>query len=142
MDGIRGDTNSVSVTIERKSRYMVSGLITKKSQSKSDNLIKRLKQLPVLTITTDNGSENAGHKIWQQELDAEVYFCNAYHSWEKGAIENAIGRLRRVIPKKRSLEDLSYQKLAYYTHLYNHTPRKCLNYLTPHEAFMLHFNPP
>lgn len=132
MEGVRSDRKSISVTIERQTRYMRADVIGRDSRTKTVNIQKRLNNLPVKTLTTDNGSENAGHKSWP----GDVYFCNAYHSWEKGAVENAIGRIRKYIPKKQSIEWVTNKKLQWIVNEYNETPRKCLNYLTPKEVFM------
>ncbi len=40
------------------------------------------------TITADNGKEFAKHQEIAKELDISFYFCNPYHSWERGANEN------------------------------------------------------
>lgn len=132
MEGLRSDTKCVSVILERESRYMRADVVGKDSQTKTTHILKRLKEMPAKTLTTDNGSENAGHEDW----NVPTYFCNPYHSWEKGAVENAIGRIRKYLPKKTSLENLSRQKLAWVVSEYNKTPRKCLDYLTPEEVFM------
>ena len=53
----------------------------------------------------------------------------------EGGIENAIGRLRRVLPRRLELAQLSIERLVQVLQLYNNTPRKCLDYLTPAEVF-------
>ena len=42
----------------------------------------------IKTITTDNGSEFAAHKLITKYLGAVAYFADPYASWQKGAIEN------------------------------------------------------
>ena len=91
----------------------------------------------VQTITTDNGSENSDHKNWTKQIRAQVYFCNPYHSWEKGSIENVFTRVRRFIPKGTSIDTISKQQAKAIQNKLNNTPRKCLNYQTPNEAMML-----
>lgn len=136
MEGVKSDTSLVTVTLERKTRYMLADIIDRKSRSKTEHINRRLSTYRVKSITTDNGSENAGHEEWSKELNTDVYFCNAYHSWEKGSVENAIGRIRRYIPKRRTMMDLTESKLRWVVGEYNNTPRKVLNYLTPKEVFM------
>ena len=36
-----------------------------------------------------------------------TWFCDAYASWQKGGIENANGRLRRWLPRKTNLDEVS-----------------------------------
>jgi transposase, IS30 family len=93
------------------------------------------------TVTFDNGTEFAQH-YRLHELDIETFFCNTYAPWQKGGIENAIGRLRRNLPRKTDLVTLSQEEFLLTVWLYNHTPRKCLDFQTPAEVFyklLLHF---
>ena len=63
-----------------------------------------------------------------------MFFCHAYHSWEKGTNENTNGRIRRYIPKGKSIDTLSDEEVAQVEYALNNTPRKCLGFLTPQEA--------
>jgi IS30 family transposase len=92
------------------------------------------------TITFDNGSEFARH-LSLHRLAMQTFFCNPHSPWQKGGIENAIGRLRRFLPRKTDLEALSNKGFKVAISAYNNTPRKCLDFRTPAEAFseLLHF---
>ncbi|MET4445959.1 hypothetical protein ABIB75_004247, partial [Bradyrhizobium sp. GM2.2] len=71
-----------------------------------------------------------------------TFFCDPHAPWQKGGIENAIGRLRRFIPRKTDLEKLPTRRFPQSIAAYNNTPRKCLDFRTPAEAFssqLLHF---
>lgn len=142
MGGKKGDKSSVSVTVERSSRYVIAGKLKDlRSSSKTIHLKQRLKAGKVLTLTADNGSENAGYRELEESLKVDYYFCNPYHSWEKGSVENVIGWMRRYVPKGTSLDTLSRQKLAAVAKRYNTTPKKCLNWLTPEEVFVDNLTP-
>lgn len=93
-----------------------------------------------LTITFDNGTEFARHRLLHQ-LDLKTFFCDPYSPWQKGGIENAIGRMRRFIPRKTDLATLTDQRFRALVGAYNNTPRKCLDFATPAEIFqkVLHF---
>ena len=39
------------------------------------------------------------------------YFCDPYHSWEKGSIENAIVLIREYYPKRTDFTELSEKDL-------------------------------
>ncbi|WP_198033820.1 IS30 family transposase, partial [Bradyrhizobium sp. WSM2254] len=72
----------------------------------------------------------------------KTFFCDPHAPWQKGGIENAIGRLRRFIPRKTDLEKLPTKRFRQSVATYNNTPRKCLDFRTPAEAFssqLLHF---
>lgn len=129
----------LNVLVERKSRYSkVSWLDSKKSEETVKNIIRRLERLPgtcVKSITYDNGSENAKHQDVNQALGTKSYFCQPYHSWEKGTVEQTISLIRRYIPKKSNLMDFTEYDIQRIEQLLNHRPRKCLGYKTPHEVF-------
>ncbi|HTC96204.1 MAG TPA: hypothetical protein VK734_00680, partial [Bradyrhizobium sp.] len=56
-------------------------------------------------------------------------------------IENAIGRMRRFLPRKTDLATLPNQNFRRLIAAYNNTPRKCLDFRTRAESFaqVLHF---
>ena len=58
------------------------------------------------TITFDNGTEFARHYDLHA-LGLETFFCETHSPWQKGGVENAIGRLRRTLPRKTDLATLS-----------------------------------
>ena len=87
------------------------------------------------TVTFDNGTEFAGH-YHLHALGIETFFCNPHAPGQKGGGENAIGRLRRTLPRKTDLATLSDQRFHHLVHAYNHIPRKDLGYVTPAEIFI------
>jgi len=92
------------------------------------------------TVTFDNGTEFASH-LALRSLSIETYFCDPHAPWQKGGIENAIGRMRRFLPRKTDLATLPNQNFRRLIAAYNNTPRKCLDFRTPAESFaqVLHF---
>lgn len=93
------------------------------------------------TVTFDNGPEFSGH-FRLHDLALKTFFCDTHSPWQKGGIENAIGRIRRLLPRKTNLANLSDQDFNALIAIYNHTPRKCLDFQTPAEVFcsqLLHF---
>ena len=72
----------------------------------------------------------------------KTYFCDRHAPWQKGGIENAIGRLRRALPRKTEPARLTQKYLDLVVAGYNQIPRKCLGYRTPAEVFnaqLMHF---
>ena len=100
------------------------------------SLPKRLRR----TVTFDNGTEFAHHHELHR-LAVKTFFCDPHAPWQKGGIENAIGRMRRFLPRKADLTTLSVSQFNALVSAYNHTPRKCLDFRSPAEAFakVLHF---
>ena len=86
------------------------------------------------SITFDNGTEFARHHQLHA-LGIETFFCDTHSPWQKGGVENAIGRLRRGLPRKTDLASLSDERFTELVRSYNNTPRKCLGYQTPAETF-------
>jgi transposase, IS30 family len=87
------------------------------------------------TVTSDNGTEFAGHETVAATLDADFFFAHAYCSWERGLNENTNGLVRQYFPKGRDLTDIEGWEIRRATHRLNHRPRKTLGYKTPHEVF-------
>lgn len=135
---------AVLVLHERTSRLT---LMTRLADKTADGVAARLTHSfarlpPALrqTVTVDNGTEFARH--YRLPEGTRTYFCDVRAPWQKGGVENAIGRLRRYLPRKTRLDSLSNRQLDAIAQAYNMTPRKCLGYLSPAEAFqnqLLHF---
>lgn len=135
--GRQPDTTALSVTIERFTRFsMLDKLANRTAKVKREAITKRLLTFPKrlrLTLTEDNGSENAEHLLLTGEVGLQVFFAHAYHAWEKGSNENTNGRIRRFIPKRVSIDQISEEQIKEIEYWLNNTPRKCLGYLTPCE---------
>jgi IS30 family transposase len=129
----------VSVTAERRSRFLVLGKLNKlTSEAKKDSLVASLGKLPPWmrkSITFDNGTENAKHELIKDKIKVNTYFCHPYHPYEKGTVENTIGLIRQYLPKKESLADITQKELNIVAGRINNRPRKCLGYKTPYEVF-------
>ena len=87
------------------------------------------------SITFDNGAEFSHHQQLHTSLHMQTYFCDTQAPWQKGGIENAIGRLRRTLPRKTHPSQLTQNSIDALAQRHNHTPRKCLGFQTPAEIF-------
>ena len=140
-DSLVSRANSVSLhaLLERKSRYLkLTKILRNSSECVRNAVLRRLSPLAPssrLSLTYDNGRENSNHLEINRELKTQSYFCNPYHSWEKGSVENAIGLVRRFIPKKSDLQKIPETEISQIENLINNRPKKCLNYHTPKEVF-------
>ncbi len=128
------------VLVERKTRFSFVGKLDQKTaESTKKGLLDQLLPLPshlTRSITYDNGSENTEHSMVNHALGTSSFFCNPYHSWEKGTVENTIGLIRRFLPKKTNFALITPSEIKYIELLLNNRPRKCLNYYTPLEAII------
>ena len=129
--------NVIQVLFERKIKLLkVSKLENRTAKEMSDGIIKQLKKNPdylIKSITYDNGKENAYHEKTNKSLNTKSYFCNPYHSWEKGGVENSNGLIRRYLPKKTDFALIDYEYIKKIENLLNNRPRKSLDYKTPNE---------
>jgi IS30 family transposase len=130
---------------ERSSRFtLIVRQPTKHAEPVAESLAHWLRPLPPelrRSITFDNGTEFASHQMLREQLNIETFFCEPHAPWQKGGVENAIGRLRRDLPRKTNLDSLSPDQIIAAARRYNHTPRQCLDFQTPAEVFskLLHF---
>ena len=86
------------------------------------------------TVTFDRGFEFMGHPALDRGLGTTSYFCDPRSPWQKGAVENANGRLRRYLPSDVPAERLMAESLQALADRFNATPRRCLGYRTPAEV--------
>jgi IS30 family transposase len=97
--------------------------------------LKIKKRFPeMLTITTDNDILLKHHKQLEQLLGVTIYFCHAYHSWEKGTIENTNKYIRKYIPKGSDISKYSKKFIKSIEEKLNRRFMECLNHQTPAEA--------
>ena len=110
--GCRGGGYLLSL-YERKSRTgILVKLLSKDAEDTAVAIIAALKGLRVHTITYDNGLEFAGHQKVSEALGASGYFCQPYHSWEKGGVENYNGLVRQYFPKGTNFLNVSEASLS------------------------------
>ena len=99
----------------------------------------------VKTITTDNGSEFAAHRLITKGLymkgkeDVKVYFTDAYSSWQKGCIENTNKLIRKYIPKGADFTHFSDTKIMNIQKKLNRRPREKLHFFAPNECLFNYF---
>jgi IS30 family transposase len=126
--------------IDRYTRKIdIRALASKESEPVAVEILLLLSEGRIRSITTDRGLEWAQINPMVLALSrraVSVYFCNAYCSWEKGAIEQANGLLRRYFPKGKNLpwseeQWIEAQRVA---DVMNRKPRKILGYRTPDEV--------
>ena len=134
------------VSQERKSRAVLSARQQGKAAlPAAERLVAWLEPIdPQMrqSITFDNGTEFAQHLLLVDQLDIQTFFCDPHSPWQKGTIENAIGRLRRFLPRNTNLSTIADDTLNACVAAYNNTPRKCLGFQTPAQVFLgqlLHF---
>lgn len=122
--------------VERRSRYLKMALIgDKQAATVEQRLYQALHgdNIPVESITFDNGSEFANFRSIEKTLEATVYFADTHSPWQRGANENVNGLIRFFFPKGTDFRTVSEMDVLRVMTLINNRPRKCLAWLSPSE---------
>jgi IS30 family transposase len=133
-------TRPVLVLKERKTRFVLAARLAGKSAAETVAIMmavfRRLDPRLRASVTFDNDTAFARHGLLASACAMATWFCDAYASWQKGAVENANGRLRRDLPRDLDLDALGDAELQEIILSHNLTPRKCLGFLTPLQALL------
>ena len=128
----KGKKGAIVTLVDRKSRYLRMGLVSKRTkEAVKEMIISLLAGYPVHTITCDNGKEFAGHEDIAKALEASIYFAHPYASWERGTNENTNGLIRQYIPKDTKFSELTHEDISFVENRLNTRPRKCLSFNPP-----------
>ncbi len=135
----KGQKSAIATLVDRKSRYtLIVKVINRKSNTVVNAMANAVLELPAekrKTMTYDNGTEMAEHKLFTKLTNMIVYFAHPYSSWERGTNENTNGLIRRYFPKKTDFNNITEKKLKEVQYLLNTRPRKALDYKTPKQVF-------
>ena len=130
--------SAVATLVERVScMTLIVALPEKTAVETAKQIIGEMVQidLPIFTITFDNGKEFSEHKTIANELKTKVFFADPYSSFQRGTNENTNGLIRQYFPKKTDFKTISIAELKQVQHELNNRPRKKLDFLTPIEYF-------
>lgn len=134
----KGRKSAVFTAIKRKTRFTRIGKAASRHRVAVHRTIRR-RLSPfkdqVQSLTVDNGREFTRHKGLEKALSMQVYFADPYASWQRGTNENTNGLIRQYLPKDDDFSGVSGAMIRKIETRLNKRPRKCLGYLTPHEAF-------
>ena len=135
----RAGKTAAATLVERTTRFTaILGLpLGKDSTALADALIEHTTVLPALfrkSLTWDQGSEMARHAHLSKVTGLHVYFADPHSPWQRGTNENTNRRIRRYLPKGTDITDHQPYLNAIAEEL-NEMPLKCLNWLTPREAY-------
>lgn len=137
----RGGMAILVILTERKTRLVKLSYLPRRTALGVDAaIVRKLSQYPASlrrTLTYDNGTENSQHPKTNATLGTRSFFCHPYHAWEKGTVENSVGLVRRFFPKGTNFDQVTPEEIKRVERRLNRRPRKCLQFLTPTEAFRL-----
>jgi IS30 family transposase len=134
----QGQMNVASL-VERKTRFAVLFRNNDRSSShfmnKLMDVMEPLPQPARRSITFDRGFEFRDWRKLKSGIGTESWFCDPQAPWQKGSVENLNKRARRYLPRDTQLAALSNRNMKAICDRLNGTPRKCLGWRTPTEAF-------
>ena len=129
---------SLLVLHERVSRYtLIARIDARTIKNVEDTLAGALPLMgPLKSLTLDNDIAFARHRSLSELLEVPVFFCQPYHSWEKGGVENVNRLIRRYVPKGCDISKFSQRDIWDIQHTINGLPRKILGFKTAREVFL------
>jgi transposase, IS30 family len=137
MVGMRGGYKArLLVCVERSSRYtrlvLLDNGLPETTAAAVHQCLLGDGRWPVLSVTTDRGSEFAKlHTVIEHKC---LYVCDAQRPNQRGTNENTIGLIRQFIPKGEPLSLQTPRSIARIECLLNSRPRACLGFKTPAEV--------
>ena len=91
-------------------------------------------------ILTDRGTEFEKYKLFEINMEtgefrSNIFYCDPQKPSQKPHVENNHTNVRKIIPKKISIKDLTQEDInLMFSHI-NSVPRESLGGKTPYEAF-------
>jgi transposase, IS30 family len=139
MEGARGTRAVIATLVERSSRLV---RLVKLEDGTAHRLLQgvtqRLRQEQrwmCRSLTYDRGTEMARHEDLAKALKIQVYICDPYRPWQRGANENTNGLIRQYLPKGTDMAQVTLRQLEAIEYMMNNRPRRVLGYRTPQEVF-------
>ena len=132
-------TMNVASLVERKTRFAV--LFRNNDRSATHfimvlmDVMEPLPQPARKSITFDRGFEFRAWRNLKSGIGTDSWFYDPQAPWQKGSVENLNKRARRYLSRDTQLAALSNRNMKAICDRLNGTPRKCLEWRTPTEAF-------
>jgi IS30 family transposase len=121
--------------VDKMSGYLIAHKATGYADHIHQLAKKQFKHTLCTSITYDNGSEFALHRMIEKDCDALVYFADPGAPYQRGSNENCNGLLRQYFPKGSAFVSITNTDVQRAVIKLNNRPRKRLGYLTPREVF-------
>jgi IS30 family transposase len=120
------------VVTDRLTKHsMVQKLPNRKRSTISQAFSDMFSGISVKSITTDNDIAFTHWRELETIIQAQIYFCHPYHSWEKGLVENTNRWIRCFVPKRRDIASVTQDDLNEIHTFLNDRPRECLGFKIP-----------
>ena len=144
-----GNDPYLLVLTERKTRAEIIEKIPDKTQDAVIEGLDRIeRRMGVVkfretfkSITTDNGREFYDYERLEESFTkssikrTEIYYCDAYSSWQRGSNENNNRFIRRFLPKGESFKGITRNFVKFIQEFINTYPRKMFDFKTSRQLF-------
>lgn len=132
-------SSAIGTLVERTTRtIIIVPLKARDATAVRKAFEKEFKSIPLQmkkTMTYDNGTEMAQHKLFTKHTKIQVYFAHPYSPWERPTNENSNGLIRDYFPAGTDFSTISKARLKEVQNQLNERPRHVLDYRTPKEVF-------
>jgi IS30 family transposase len=132
-------SSAIGTLVERTTRTIILvALKARDATTVRQAFEKEFKTLPAQmkkTLTYDNGTEMAQHKLFTKNTKIQVYFTHPYSPWERPTNENSNGLVRDYFPAGTDFSLIPIARLKEVQNQLNERPRHVLDYRTPKEVF-------
>jgi transposase, IS30 family len=123
--------------VDRKSKLTFVRKTKDKSAVQIQTAIENIylnSTLPIITLTSDNGTEFSSHQSISDNISCDFYFARPYRSGDRGLNENTNGLIRRYVPKGTNFDTIPEEVIQQIENDLNNRPRKSLKFKTPNEV--------
>lgn len=127
--------SAIGTLVERTSRFLIMVPLKKKDATSVrkafENAFEKIPKHLKLSLTYDNGSEMAQHKLFTENSKIKVYFAHPYSPWERPTNENTNGLIRDYFPKGTDFGLVTKKQLNHVQNQLNQRPRITLERESP-----------
>jgi IS30 family transposase len=85
-------------------------------------------------LNYENDKALSEHRAIGLALGLKPYFTRPYISQDLGTVENQIGQMRRFLPKKTDLREISHHRFCQLEEFRNNRTVKKFKYKTPNQS--------
>ena len=128
--------SALLVCLDRASLHTRLRLLKSKSSYAVNEALKKLyKGNWIKTFTFDNDQAFTNHQEIAHRYSAQSFFTRPYTSQDKGSVENRIGQIRRFLPKKTDLNQITHQQVFRIETKINKRPIRKFKYKSANQVF-------
>ena len=134
--GKRNEYASIISIVDRCTRMIWLIKSEYKNEFYTDKIIYEYilrNEIPVKSITVDNGLEFKALGLTAKKLGVKLYKCDPYCSFQRGTNERMNGLVRRFLPKGISLKNVTQNDLERIAFEINFMPKKIFDYKSSFE---------